>query len=423
MDFSGNVLRVALAQINQTVGDLPGNTARIIARIAEARAAGAHVVAFPELAVTGYPPEDLLLKPSFLAENLRCLREIAAQTQGIVAIVGFVDVAEDIYNAAAVLADGEWVGTYHKRYLPNYGVFDEDRYFLAGDTAPVFRFGEVPVGITVCEDIWYPVGPATLQSLAGARLIININASPYSQNKWQARERMLATRAADNDLFVAYVNLVGGQDELVFDGGSVIFDPDGQPVARAPLFSEHLLIADLDLGSVLRDRLRDPLRRKERLLRELPPEDVPTVPLAPFPPRVAYPAPLPGEALVVPLPPLAEAYGALVLGTGDYVRKNGFKNVVIALSGGIDSALVAAIAVDALGADAVTGVSMPSRYSSGGSKDDARDLAERLGIEYLTIPIEGMHAAAHWRCCANRSRGPSSGWRRRTCNRVSGATS
>ncbi len=394
MDFADNILRVALAQINQTVGDLAGNTARIIARLAEARDGGAHIVAFPELAVTGYPPEDLLLKPSFLAENLRCLREIAAQTRGIVAIVGFVDVAEDIYNAAAVLADGEWVGTYHKRYLPNYGVFDEDRYFLAGDTAPVFRFGEVPVGITICEDIWYPVGPATLQSLAGARLIININASPYSQHKWQARERMLATRAADNDLFVAYVNLVGGQDELVFDGGSVIFDPDGQPVARAPLFSEHLLVADLDLGTVLRDRLRDPLRRKERLLRDLPPEDVPTVPLAAFPPRVADPAPLPGEALVVPLPPLAEVYGALVLGTRDYVRKNGFARVVIALSGGIDSALVAAIAVDALGADAVTGVSMPSRYSSGGSKDDARDLAERLGITYLTIPIEGMHAAA-----------------------------
>ena len=394
MDFSGNVLRVALAQLNQTVGDLPGNAARIIARIEEARAGGAQIVAFPELAVTGYPPEDLLLKPSFLAENLRCLREIAAHTQGIVAIVGFVDVAEDIYNAAAVLADGAWVGTYHKRYLPNYGVFDEDRYFQAGDTAPVFRFGEVPVGITICEDIWYPVGPATLQGLAGARLIININASPYSQEKWQARERMLATRAADNDLFVAYVNLVGGQDELVFDGGSVIFDPDGQVVARAPLFGEHLLFADLDLGSVLRDRLRDPLRRKERLLRELPPEEVPTVPLAPFPPRVVDPAPLPGAAVVVPLPPLAEVYGALVLGTRDYVRKNGFERVVIALSGGIDSALVAAIAVDALGADAVTGVSMPSRYSSDGSKDDARDLAERLGIAYLTIPIEGMHAAA-----------------------------
>jgi len=394
MDFAGNVLRVALAQINQTVGDLAGNTARIIERIAEARAGGAHVVAFPELAITGYPPEDLLLKPSFLAENLRRLREIATHTAGIVAIVGFVDVAEDIFNAAAVLADGEWVGTYHKRYLPNYGVFDEDRYFLAGDTAPVFRFGDVPIGITICEDIWYPVGPATLQSLAGARLIININASPYSQHKWQARERMLATRAADNDLFVAYVNLVGGQDELVFDGGSVIFDPDGQPIARAPLFSEHLLIADLDLGTVLRDRLCDPLRRKERLLRDLPPEDVPMIPLAAFPPRIADPTPLPGESIVAPLPPLAEVYGALVLGTRDYVRKNGFARVVLGLSGGIDSALVAAIAVDALGADAVTGVSMPSRYSSHGSRDDARDLAERLGVHYLAIPIEGTHAAA-----------------------------
>ncbi|HEY8597626.1 MAG TPA: nitrilase-related carbon-nitrogen hydrolase, partial [Thermomicrobiales bacterium] len=230
MMLSGGTLRVALAQLNLAVGDLAGNSARIIETIADARAQGAQVVVFPELATTGYPPEDLLLKPSFLAENIDRLREIATHTQGIVAIVGFVDAAEDIYNAAAVLADGAWVGTYHKRYLPNYGVFDEDRYFMAGSTAPLFLFGDIPVGITVCEDIWYPVGPATLQGLAGARLIININASPYHQGKWQKRETMLATRAMDNDLYLAYVNLVGGQDELVFDGGSVIFDPHGQVV-------------------------------------------------------------------------------------------------------------------------------------------------------------------------------------------------
>ncbi len=405
MDSSGT-LRLALAQANMTVGDLAGNSARIIATIEEARGRGAHIVAFPELAVTGYPPEDLLLKPSFVAENVAHLREIAAHTRGIAAIVGFVDVAEDIHNAAAILVDGAWVGTYHKRYLPNYGVFDEDRYFMAGDRAPVFRFGDIPVGITICEDIWYPVGPATMQGLAGARLIININASPYHQGKWQTRETMLATRAMDNDLYLAYVNLVGGQDELVFDGGSVVFDASGRVVARAPQFVEHLLITDLDLGAVFRRRLHDPLRRKERFLGALSPESVPTVSLPPLPtlPPASPVVPVSRSPLVhhadteaaiaTPLDPLAEVYGALVLGTRDYVRKTGFAEVLLGLSGGIDSALVAAIAVDALGAAAVTGVSMPSRYSSVGSKDDARELAERLGVRLLTIPIEATHAAA-----------------------------
>ncbi len=392
--LSGGTLRVALAQLNLAVGDLAGNSARIIETIADARAQGAQIVVFPELATTGYPPEDLLLKPSFLAENIARLREIATHTRDIVAIVGFVDAAEDIYNAAAVLADGAWVGTYHKRYLPNYGVFDEDRYFMAGDTAPLFLFDDFPVGITICEDIWYPVGPATLQGLAGARLILNINASPYTRGKWQTRETMLATRAMDNGLYLAYVNLVGGQDELVFDGGSVIFDPRGQVVARAPLFTEHLLIADLDLGAVFRNRLHDPLRRKERLLSELSADGVPKIPVSAFPALSSPQVALPPAPITPPLDPLAEVYGALVLGTRDYLRKNGFARVVLGLSGGIDSALVAAIAVDALGAEAVTGVSMPSRYSSGGSKDDARDLAERLGIRFLTIPIEATHAAA-----------------------------
>ncbi len=392
--MSESTLRVALAQLNLTVGDLAGNSARIIETIDEARSQGAQVVVFPELATTGYPPEDLLLKPAFVADNLARLREIATHTRDIVAIVGFVDADEDIYNAAAVLADGAWVGTYHKRYLPNYGVFDEDRYFMAGDSAPVFHFGDIPVGITICEDVWYPVGPATLQGIAGARLILNLNASPYTRGKWQMRETMLATRAMDNDLYFAYVNLVGGQDELVFDGGSVIFDPSGRVVARAPLFSEHLLIADLDLGAVFRSRLHDPLRRKERLLSELSADGVPRIPVAAFPVATGPRDAIDGPAVAAPPDPLAEVYGALVLGTRDYLRKNGFAKVVLGLSGGIDSALVAAIAVDALGADAVTGVSMPSRYSSGGSKDDARDLAERLGITFLTIPIEGTHAAA-----------------------------
>lgn len=417
--MAANILRLALAQLNVTVGDLDGNTAKIIAAIDEAKGAGAGMVAFPELAITGYPPEDLLLKPAFVAENIARLRAIAPHTRGIVAVVGFVDAAEDIFNAAAVLADGEWVGTYHKRYLPNYGVFDEDRYFLPGRSAPVFRFGEVPIGVTICEDIWYPVGPSTLQALAGARLIVNINGSPYHRGKQATREKMLATRAMDSDLYLAYVNMVGGQDELVFDGGSLIVDPSGKVIARAPQFAEHLLIADLDLGAVFRSRLHDPLRRKERLLDELLDEDVPSVQLPALPsPPDAVPAPtlddgslkrtfvglpkLPDVTGLEPdtsgltplLDPIAEVYGALVLGTRDYVRKNGFKSVIIALSGGIDSALVAAIATDALGAEAVTGISMPSRYSSAGSKDDARELAENLGIRYLTIPIEGTFAAA-----------------------------
>ena len=394
MDGTVDTLRVGLAQLNCTVGDLGGNGDKIVGMIDRARGQGVDVVVFPELAVTGYPPEDLLLKPSFVADNVARLRSIATHTRGIVAIVGFVDAREDIFNAAAVLADGEWVGTYHKRYLPNYGVFDEDRYFMAGDEAPVFHFGGVPVGVNICEDIWYPVGPATLQSLAGARLILNLNASPYHRGKRATRDTMLATRAMDNDVYVAYVNLVGGQDELVFDGGSVIFDPAGQPIARAPQFEEHLLIADLDLGAVFRSRLHDPLRRKELLLDQLPPARVPAVQLPPLPTRPAgRPSPAPEPPLATPLPMVEEAYRALVLGTGDYIRKNGFRKVVLGLSGGIDSALVAAIAVDALGPEAVTGVSMPSRYSSAGSKDDARDLADRLGIEYLTIPIEGSFGA------------------------------
>ncbi len=389
-----SMVRVALAQVNLKVGDLDGNAATIVGQIERARAAGAAIVILPELAVTGYPPEDLLLKPGFVAENVARLRRIAPHTRGIVAVVGFVDAAEDIFNAAAVLADGAWVGTYHKRYLPNYGVFDEDRYFMAGGAAPVFRFGDVPIGVNICEDIWYPVGPATLQSLAGARLILNLNASPYHRGKQATRETMLATRAMDNDAYVAYVNLVGGQDELVFDGGSVVFDPYGRVVARAPQFAEHLLLADLDLAAVFRARLHDPLRRKERLLSDLPADDVPRVQLAPFPPAVDTPAPLDPAGAVAPiLDPVEEVYRALVVGTRDYVRKNGFTRVYVGLSGGIDSALVAAIAADALGPETVTGVSMPSRYSSAGSKDDARDLAGRLGIGLMTIPIEGAFGA------------------------------
>ena len=258
-------IRIALAQINPMVGDFAGNTAKILAKIAEARAAGADVIAVPELALTGYPPEDLLLRPQFIAANLQALEQIAAATQDIVAIVGFVDKTTDIHNAAAILCHGELKGIYHKNYLPNYGVFDEYRYFDAGQSAPIFAYGDVLIGVNICEDIWYPGGPTQVQALAGAQVIINISASPYHAGKGHARERMLATRAEDNAVALAYVNLVGGQDELVFDGQSLIIDERGQTVARGKLFEEDLLIADLNAERVFKERLHDPRRRQERL--------------------------------------------------------------------------------------------------------------------------------------------------------------
>jgi NAD+ synthase (glutamine-hydrolysing) len=384
------VLRIALAQINPIVGDLAGNEAKIAAYIARAREAGADLVAFPELTVTGYPPEDLLLKPGFVAANLACLRCIAKTTAGITAIVGFVDrtPAGDLYNAAAVLHDGQVAAIYHKIYLPNYGVFDEDRYFGAADRPLLVSLGEAMIGVSICEDIWYPSGPVEAEALAGAQLAINISASPYHAGKGPIRERMLATRAADNVLFVAFCNLVGGQDELVFDGGSVVLDERGEPVARAQSFVEDLVLADLDLSAVFRQRLHDPRLRKERARQSA--EGVEQVAVAPLPhshrPAIA--------ARLAPYPePLEEVLQALVLGSHDYVRKNGFREVVVALSGGIDSALTAVVAVEALGCENVTGVFMPTRYSSEDSRADAAQLAENLRIRYLTVPIDGIFQA------------------------------
>ncbi len=378
--------RIALAQIDATVGDIDGNARKVIDSMRAAEAAGAELVAFPELALTGYPPEDLLLKPSFIRANIQALERVAAATRDIVAVVGFVDRDDDIFNAAAVLHGGRVVGVYHKHFLPNYGVFDEDRYFRSGREAPVFRLGDVTFGVNVCEDIWYAVGPANAQSLAGAELIVNINASPFSDQKPAFREKMLATRAADNHAIVAYVNLVGGQDELVFDGASMVFDPAGELLCRGPAFEEDLVVVDLDVGGVFRERLHDPRQRKEHLRREA---DVPAEPILvaetrSAPERQAAPRPCVAE----PLSSTAEVYAALVLGTRDYVQKNGFEKVVLGLSGGIDSSLVAAVAADALGPENVLGVSMPSRYSSQGSKDDAADLAHNLGVEYRVVPIE-----------------------------------
>lgn len=399
-------LRLALAQIDLTVGDLSGNVARILAAAREARAAGATVVLAPELAIPGYPPEDLLLKPSFVSDNLRALddlRRASAELSGVTIVTGFVDREDDLYNAAAVIREGALLGVYHKQYLPNYGVFDEDRYFSAGRSAPTFVIDGVHVGISICEDIWYPNGSPALQANAGAEALLNISASPYYAGKQKARERMLSTRAADTGCLVAYLNMVGGQDELIFDGSSVVFDGRGELVARARAFAEDLLVVDLDVEESFRTRLHDPRRRKDRdALREsfAPPI---IVSLAPAPVRrapdvsvheAATPA-LGAPGRIEPLPDrTAEVYRALTLGVHDYVLKGGFTEAVIALSGGIDSALTAAIAVDALGPDKVIGVSLPSRYSSQGSRDDARALAESLGIRYITMPIEPMFAAA-----------------------------
>jgi NAD+ synthase (glutamine-hydrolysing) len=385
-------LRIALAQLNTTVGDLAGNAALIARDMRRAREAGADLVCFPELALTGYPPEDLLIRRRFVGDNIVALHELLPASAGITAVVGYVDMAADIFNAAAILHDGRLIDTYHKQYLPNYGVFDEDRYFLAGSRSPVYLIAGARVGVNICEDIWYPNGPAFEQSLAGAELIVNINASPFHAGKHAFREKMLATRAADGTVAVAYVNQVGGQDELVFDGSSMLLDARGEIVARAPAFDETLLLVDLDVDAVVQARLHDSRRRKEHDVAEAVEHAQPVV-VSGASLATSRP-PLPPAPLVPLVSRAAEVYAALVTGTRDYVRKNGFENVLIALSGGIDSSLTAIVAVDALGAEHVTGVSMPSRYSSEHSKTDAQLLAEGLGMRYMTVPIEGAFAAS-----------------------------
>jgi NAD+ synthase (glutamine-hydrolysing) len=350
-------LRLAACQINTVVGDLEGNAERVLAALATAEASGADLAVFPELTITGYPPEDLLSRPAFVAENLAVFERLAGSTGSCVAVIGFVDVDHDghLINAAGVCADGAVLGRYGKRLLPNYGVFDEQRWFTPG-TEPLTTHlvAGVPVGVTVCEDIWFPGGPAVSQAEAGARLIVNLNASPYSQGRRGERLSMLEDRVGETGCIIAYVNQIGGQDELVFDGASVVMSADGSLLGAAAQFREELLVVDVEVdgdGS----------------------------------------SPQPVRSLIPPLEPDAEVYEALVLGTRDYVDKNGFSAAVIGLSGGIDSSLVAAVAVDALGADNVHGVTMPSRYSSGGSVDDAVTLAAHLGIDIATAPIEDAH--------------------------------
>ncbi|MCB0195288.1 MAG: NAD+ synthase [Anaerolineae bacterium] len=390
-------LRLALAQINTTVGDLEGNVAKVKAYLERARAVQAHIVLFPELTLAGYPPEDLLLKPGFATANRKALESLLPATHGLTAVVGFVDRQDDIFNAAAVLHDGALVDIYHKTLLPNYAVFDEDRYFARGDTPLLFTLPMATTdrplcfGVSICEDIWYPAGPPEAQAAGGADILLNISASPYQSGKIRSRERMLATRASDNVAIVAFCNLVSGQDELIFDGSSVIIDERGHVLARGKSFEEDFLVADLNVGNVFRQRLRDPRRRKVALT-EVYAKASQKIALEPVT-TTSTPVAMPPPPLVEPLEPVAEVYHALVLATRDYVHKNGFKTICLGLSGGIDSTIVAAIAADALGPENVVGVSMPSRYSSDHSKSDAQALAENLGIQYKTIAIEPVYQA------------------------------
>ncbi len=381
-------MRLALAQIDSTVGDLDGNRERILARLAEAKEAGADVVLFPELAVTGYPPEDLLLRPSFIRAAEQSLSAIAREVRGIVAFLGTPHLERDLYNACAVCAAGEVKALYRKRFLPNYGVFDEHRYFAPGRDLFLLEHGDALIGPTVCEDIWQPGPPATDLALAGAQLIVNISASPFHVGKEREREQMLQTRARDNVCYVAFVNAVGAQDELVFDGHSVVLDDEGEVLARAPGFEEALLVVDIEPEEAVGRRLRDVRRRSLEGEREAAP-DAPVI-------HVGTPHEPGGrvEPTVAPLlDDLEQMRLALELGLGDYVRKNGFTDVVLGVSGGIDSALTAAIACEALGPERVHCVSMPSRYSSEGTQGDARLLAESLGAEFLELPIEGIVAS------------------------------
>ena len=381
-------MRLALAQINTVVGDLEGNRKRILDVLDEARGAGADLVLFPELAVTGYPPEDLLLRPGFIRAADRSLAEIARATRGVVALVGTPHLDTDLYNACAVCAEGDVRALYRKRFLPNYGVFDEERYFARGRDLILLRYGDTLIGPTICEDVWQPGPPATDLALAGAHLLTNISASPFHVGKEQERQEMLATRARDNSCFVAFCNAVGGQDELIFDGHSVVLDDDGRVLARAPGFEEHLLLVDLDAATVIGRRLRDVRRRALARERELERE------LLPAPDLVSLGEPhdgtgRPAAATVAPLlDELEQMRKALELGVADYVSKNGFDEIVIGVSGGIDSALTAALAVEALGPERVHCVSMPSRHSSAETRRDARRVAENLGTSFLELGID-----------------------------------
>ena len=378
-------MRIALAQVNPTVGDLSGNGRLVIDGIDRAREAGADIVCFPELVITGYPPEDLVLKPSFVRDNLTQLKFVAEATRGICAVVGYVDQEGEIYNAAAFIQDGDVKAVFHKVFLPNYGVFDEKRYFVPGHRSPIIQLDGVGIGMSVCEDCWFPAGPMAWEAYHGARLLININGSPYHYGKRAPREAMVAGRAADYGAYVAWVNTVGGQDELVFDGNSVVFDPHGDVVARAPSLVPDLLVCDIDPtrpvhhdGETVR-READGAERLELEVSEVPLTAAPR----PRPPVVAR--------VVTPLEGAAEIYAAVVLGTHDYMHKQDFQKAIIGMSGGVDSALTAVIACDALGPENVIGVRMTSRHTSQESIEDAGMVAENLGMQLMDFSIEPPH--------------------------------
>jgi NAD+ synthase (glutamine-hydrolysing) len=371
-------LRLAIAQINPTVGDLEQNSNLIIEYIEKAETLGADVVAFPELAVTGYPPEDLLLKPHFVSDNVSATQKIAESTGQITAIFGFAEPIEDkLYNSAAVANNHKIVNTYQKVHLPNYGVFDEKRYFAEGSNFPVYDLNDVRFGINVCEDIWFPSGPTNIQSNNGSSLIININGSPFSLGKREEREKVLMERSRDNAVFIAYINMVGGQDELVFDGGSLVVAPNGNILMRADQFKENLYIYDLPLPKYQKSADPEASTRSKNISLTQNKKELKSIPCP----------------TTKTINPNEEIFQALVLGTRDYVKKCGFSKVLIALSGGIDSSLVAAIAVEALGAENVVGISLPSRFSSSGSKTDAKDLANNLNIKIDSIDIEEIFQA------------------------------
>jgi NAD+ synthase (glutamine-hydrolysing) len=390
-------MRLALCQMNATVGDIDGNAQRIREGMQGAREAGAELVLFPELALTGYPPEDLLLKEHFLADAADALRELAADARGLVAVVGYPERAADVYNAAAVLADGAIHAIYRKVYLPNYGVFDEQRYFQAGPAGAVIDIGGERLGVTVCEDIWEAGPPASEEALAGATLILNISASPYHAGKGAERELMFAQRAREHIACVAFCGLVGGQDELVFDGHSCVVDHTGATIARAAQFREELLVCDVDLEAAAAARLRDSSQRPVARRSERQALTLPALP-GPAGAAAARSGGASGGPRAEPLAPVeAEIYAALMLGLRDYVEKNGFQHVVLGLSGGIDSALVACLAADALGHERVSAAVMPSPYSSASTQDDARALAGALQLrihELAIAPVMGAYDEA-----------------------------
>ena len=384
--------RLALAQINLTVGDIPSNTARMLECLHRAREYGSDLVAFPELATTGYPPEDLLFKKSFIEANVAAMEQVVAESQGIAVVLGYVQPRESgVANSAAVGYDGQLVDTYDKIFLPNYGVFDEERYFVKGKVCPVYEINGVRIGVNVCEDIWFAEGPSAVQRQAGAELIVNINASPFHAGKSRYRQDgIVGSRAAENGLFVAYLNTVGGQDELVFDGNSMICDPRGEVVARGPAFREAMILADIDVDSVL------PLSSAasgDAYGASMADVGSPKAIHVSARTRILERPPLPAAEDRGEVEEIEEIYRALVMGTRDYLHKTGFSKAIVGLSGGIDSALTAAVAADALGPENVLGITMPSRYSSRGSIEDSAELARKLGIEFWEIPIEAAHIA------------------------------